>query len=156
MSKLSTLMSLAYCLLITGCGQPSSVPPAIEHDAYAKKLADGTYEVQLRYSVTTSGGPCLNIHSFSSTTSYATNWLYLNSIEQTASADKVILTTDQSEKDLAIKGMTGTISFDNGTMTVELQQPNYPDGVHMQGYAPYYLNGTYQVVTDSPPKPPKD
>jgi hypothetical protein len=144
MNKLSTLILVVCSLLIAGCDK--SVPPVIEHVANAKKLADGSYEVQLRYSVTTSGGPCLSSSSFRSTTGYATNWLYLKSIEQTASADQVIVTTDEGARDLAIKDMRGTISFDNGAMTVQLEQPHVLPSGAVQGYAPYYLNGTYQIA----------
>src|SRR5436309_1963692 len=50
MKRLSILLPLACCLLVVGCEKkPASVPPVIESVANAQKLADGAYEVQLRY-----------------------------------------------------------------------------------------------------------
>ena len=144
MTRLSILFPLACCLLIAGCDQ--SVPPVIDHVAYAKKLADGSYEVQLRYSVTTSGGPCLSTSFFRSTTHYAANWLYLKTIEQRVSADQVIVTDVEDDRNLAIKDMRGAISFHNGTMTVQLEHPHVLSSGAVEGYAPYYLNGTYQIA----------
>jgi hypothetical protein len=153
MSKLSTLVPLACCLFITGCGKPGSVPPVIDPDAYAKQLADGTYEVQLRHSVTSSGGPCLSKDSFKTWTSYSTNWIYLKALGGKMTADQIVVTTDAGEKEwpYATTNMQGTVSFIDDTMTVQLEAPSYPDGVHMQGYVQFYLNGTYQVVTNSSP-----
>jgi hypothetical protein len=50
-----------------------------------------------------------------------------------------------------IEHLRGAVVFTNGMMTVRLEQPDYPDGVHIKGYIPFYLNGAYQVVTDSSP-----
>jgi hypothetical protein len=153
MSKLSTLVPLAGCLFITGCGKPASVPPVIEPNAYAKQLADGTYEVQLRHSVTSSGGPCLGKDFFKTWTSYSTNWIYLKALEGKMTADQIVVTTDAGKKEwpYATTNMQGTVSFVDDTMTVQLEAPSYPDGVHMQGYVQFYLNGIYQVVTNSSP-----
>lgn len=140
--KGGALFALACVLLLAGCG---SVPPVINHEAQARKLPDGSYEVLLSYSVTTSGGPCFNFHSFfTTTTSYSTNWLYLARTNGDVDASNVLVTTEEGAKDLAIQGMKGTICFSNG-MIVNLELPNYPDGVQMQGYMPYFLNGTYQL-----------
>ena len=153
MSKLSTLFPLVCCLLSTGCGPPASVPPVIETIAHAQKLGDGTYEVQLRYGVTSSGGPCLNKDSFKTWTSHSTNWIYLKALDGEITADQLVVTTDVGKREwpYATTNMQGTVSFTNATMRVQLKQPRYPDGVHMEGYAPYYLNGTYEVVVDSSP-----
>jgi hypothetical protein len=153
MSKLTTYFLLACCLLIAGCGQPTSVLPVIEHVAYAQALTNGTYEIQLRYSITSSGGPCLSKDWFKTWTSYSTNWVYVKALDGALTADQIVVTSDAGKMEwpYAITNMQGTVSFTNATMTVQLEHPNYPDGVHMQGYAPYYLNGTYQVVTDSSP-----
>ena len=136
------------CLLIAGCGEPSSVPPVIESVAPAQKLSDGTYEIQLRYSVTSSGGPCLSKDFFKTWTSYSTNWLYVKSLDGVQSAEQIVVTLEQGKREwpYAIKNMQGTVSFTDGTMTVQLQGPNYKDGAHMDGYVAYGLNGTYQIA----------
>ena len=146
MNKSSTLVLIVCGLLIVGCDK--SVPPVIEHVANAKKLADGTYEIQLRYSVTSSGGPCLSKDSFKTWTSYSTNWIYLKTLDGAMTADQIVVTTDAGKREwpYATTNMQGTVSFTNGEMRVQLEQPCYPDGVHMQGYASYYLNGTYQIA----------
>ena len=146
MNKSSTLVLIVCGLLIVGCDK--SVPPVIEHVANAKKLADGTYEIQLRYSVTSSGGPCLSKDSFKTWTSYSTNWIYLKTLDGAMTADQIVVTTDAGKREwpYATTNMQGTVSFTNGEMRVQLEQPRYPDGVHMQGYASYYLNGTYQIA----------
>ena len=149
MRILSTYCLLALIAPIVGCGkEPASVPPVIEPVAYQRRLDDGMYEIQLRYSVTTSGGPCLNKSFFSSTTSHATNWLYVKSIAGTVNADQIVVTIEAGKRDYpyAIKNMRGAVSFDNGTMKDQMERPKYPDGVHMQGYAPYYLNGMYRIA----------
>ena len=149
MKRLSILLPLACCLLVVGCDQkPASVPPVIESVANAQKLADGAYEVQLRYSVTSSGGPCLSKDFFKTWTSYSTNWLYVRSLEGVQSADQIVVTIEAGKREwpYAITNMQGTVSFANGTMTVQLKGPNYKDGVHMDGYVAYGLNGTYQIA----------
>jgi hypothetical protein len=140
-----------------GCGQePASVPPVIESVANAQKLADGTYEVQLRYSVTSSGGPCLNKDLFKTWTSYSTNWLYVKSLEGVQSADQIVVTDKAGKREwpYAITNMQGTVSFTNATLRVRLEGPNYRDGVHMDGYVAYFLNGTYRLssATSSDPQ----
>lgn len=146
MSKLSTFILMFCSLLIAGCDK--SVPPVIEPVANAQKLTDGTYEVQLRYSITSSGGPCLSKDFFKTWTSYSTNWLYVKSLEGVQSADQLVVTIEAGKKEwpYAITNMQGTVSFANGTMTVRLEGPNYKDGVHMDGYVAYGLNGTYQIA----------
>ncbi len=146
MSKLSTLILMFCSLLIAGCDK--SVPPVIEPVANAQKLTDGTYEVQLRYSVTSSGGPCLSKDFFKTWTSYSTNWLYVKSLEGVQSADQLVVTIEAGKKEwpYTITNMQGTVSFANGTMSVQLEGPNYKDGVHMDGYVAYGLNGTYQIA----------
>ena len=154
MSRFSTFVPLAGSLALVGCGQgPASVPPVIQTVAHVQKLHDGTYEVQLRYSVTSSGGPCLSKDWFKSWTNYSTNWIYLKTLDGTPTADQIVVTIEAGKKEspYAIKNLQGSVSFTNGTMRVQLEQPWYPDGVYMQGLQPYFLNGTYQTVTDSAP-----
>lgn len=142
--KISNTLFLLGCVAVmVGCGGQEK--PKVDPVAYAQKLGDGTYEVQLRYSVRTYGGPC-NL-SFTPTTSLDTNWLYLKSVEGVLNANQVIVTTENGKRDYpyATKDMRGTISFDKSQMTVQLEHPSYPDGVHMQGYMPYSLNGTYKM-----------
>jgi len=149
MSKLRTLFLLACCLVITGCGQPASVPPVIERDAYAKKLADGAYEVQLRYSVTSSGGPCLSKDMLTTWTSYSTNWIYLKTLDGTMTADQIVVTIDAGKKEwpYATTNMQGTVSFSNTAMTVLLEKPGFDYNRNVeQGVVPYFLNGVYQVT----------
>jgi hypothetical protein len=155
-SRFSTLVPVTCWLLIAGCGQePASVPPVIERVAHARALTDGTYEVRLCYSITSSGGPCLNKDSFKRWTSYTTNWLYLKALEGALTADQVVVTSEAGRRDwpYATTNMRGTVSFTNAAMTVQLERPRYPDGEHLAGYAPYELNATYQMVTDSSPNP---
>ena len=124
------------------------MPPVIESVANAQKLADGTYEVQLRYSVTSSGGPCLSKDFFKTWTNYSTNWLYVKSLEGVQSADQIVATIEAGKREwpYAITNMQGTVSFTNAAMTVQLEGPNYKDGVRMDGYVAYGLNGTYQIA----------
>ena len=125
----------------------------IDTTAHVQKLRDGTYEVQLRYSVSSSGGPCLNKDWFKTWTSHSTNWIYLKALDGEIPAGQIVVTTDAGKREwpYATTNMQGTVSFTNATMRVRLEQPRYPDGVHMQGYTPYYLNGTYEVAVDSSP-----
>ena len=120
MSKLSILILTVGSLLFAGCDK--SVPPVIEPVANAQKLADGTYEVQLRYSVTSSGGPCLSKDFFKTWTSYSTNWLYVKSLEGVQSADQIVVTIEAGKREwpYAITNMQGTVSFTNAAMTVQL------------------------------------
>lgn len=150
MKKLSKIFLLPFCLLFAGCGPPASVRPVIDTVAQAKKMPDSTYQVQLHYSVTTSGGPCFNLHSFfSSTTSHYMDQLNVKSIEGVQDATHITAIFYVGEEFPEVRtNMQGTVSFTNDTMNVQLELPDYPDGVHTQGYVPYELNGTYQVVTD--------
>ncbi len=148
MNRSSTLLAFACSIVIVGCG--GIVPPAIEHVAYAQLVTNGTYEVQLRYSITSSGGPCLSKDWFSSWTSYSTNWLYLKALDGAVTADQIVLRAgvkdDVGDFSYAIEGLRGTVSFDQEIMTVRLEQPNVLPSGEVRGYAPYYLNGAYQIV----------
>lgn len=150
MKRLITFFLLLCAALISGCG---SVSPKIDHVASAKKLTDGTYRVDLRYTKTISGGPCFNSSFFKSTTYHEYDSLYVKSLEGRVSADEITVKVGGQEVgSWNIEHLRGSVVFANDMMTVQLEQPKYPDGVHIQGYAPYYLNGTYQiVVTNSSP-----
>src|SRR6266851_4056844 len=92
MNRLTTLIPFVCAIVIVGCGkEPMSVPPVIERVAYAQPLTNGTYEIQLRYSITTSGGPCLSKDWFKKCTHYSTNWVYLKALVGAATADQVII-----------------------------------------------------------------
>jgi len=146
MSKLSTSILMVCSLLIAGCDK--SVPPVIEHVANTKKQADGTYEVQLRYSITSSGGPCLSKDSFKTWTSYSTNWLYVKSLDGVQGAEQIVVTIEQGKREwpYAHTNMQGTVLFTNTTMTVRLERRGYDYKKNVEtGYVPYFLNGTYQI-----------
>jgi len=150
MSKLSTLFLIICSALIVGCG---SVRPVIDPVAKAQKLADGTYEVQLRYSVTSSGGPCLSKDFFKSWTSHDTNWLYVKSLEGVLPADQIVLKggviDNVGDFRYPIKGLRGTVSFTNATMIIQLEQPKIDHkGNVTDSFSPYYLNGTYTISTN--------
>ncbi len=153
MNKSNALFLLACVTLVFGCsGKPWSVRPVIEPVAYTQKLADGTHEVQLRYSVTSSGGPCPSKDWFKTRTSYSTNWIYVKSFEGVQSAGKLVVTIEagKREQPYATTNMQGTVSFTNAIMTVRLQQPDVDrKGNVTQNYVPYYLNGTYQISKSS-------
>jgi hypothetical protein len=124
------------------------VRPVIDPIAKTEKLPDGTYEVQLRYSVTSSGGPCLSKDWFKTWTSYSTNWLYLKSLEGVQEADQMVVTIEAGKKEwpYAMTNLQGTVSFTNEMMAVHLQQPDVDrNGNATQHYVPYYLNGTFQI-----------
>jgi hypothetical protein len=150
MSRLSQLAFLPCLVLIAGCGgEPATVPPVIESVAYAQKLADGTYKVQLRYSVTSSGGPCLSKDWFKTWTSYSTNWLYVKALGGVLTADQIVLTDETGKREwpYAETNMQGTVSFTNATMVVRLEKPGYDYKRNVQqGYVPYFLNGAYRIV----------
>jgi hypothetical protein len=150
MKRLNTFLLLVCAALISGC---RGVSPKIDPVASAKKLADGTYRVDLRYTKTISGGPCFNSLFFKSTIYHEYDSLYLKSLEGRVSAGEITVKVGGREvASWNIEHLRGAVVFTNDMMTVQLEQPNYPDGVHIQGYAPYYLNGTYQiVVTNSSP-----
>src|SRR5215469_2662461 len=112
MSKLGKILPWGCCLLIAGCGQSTSVSPVIDPVAHAIKTPDSTYQVQLRYSETTSGGPCFNWHSFfSSTTYYYTNQLNLKSINGIQNATQITVITGVGEEFPVVNtNLQGTIS----------------------------------------------
>jgi len=149
MNRLSTFLLLACAALIAGCG---SVSPKIDHVANTKKLADGTYEVQLRYTETISGGPCFNSSFFKSTTYHYIDSLYLKSLEGVVSADQMVVKTGAQESRWNIEGVRGMVTFTNGMMSVQLEQPDYDYRKNVQrGFVPYRLNGIYQITNDPSP-----
>ena len=144
-------MFLIICsALIVGCG---SVRPVIDTVADAHKLADGRYEIHLRYSVTTSGGPCLSSSWFTRTTDHETNWLYVKSLEGVLPADQIVLKGGVIDKvgdfTYPIEGLRGTVSFTNATMIIQLEQPKIDHkGNVTDSFTPYYLNGTFTISTN--------
>lgn len=148
MRELPILAATSLLALICGCGAPHSVPPVIDSTALAQRTSDVMYEVQLRYSITSSGGPCLNKDSFKTWTSHTTNWLYVKELTGTITADRLTVTSDAGKRDwpYAMTNLHGTVSFTNGTMIVRLEQPDVDSkGNEMSTYVPYYLNGSYQI-----------
>jgi hypothetical protein len=148
MRALPFLAATSLLDFICGCGGSHSVPPVIDSTAHAQRSGDGTYEVQLRYSITSSGGPCLSKDWSKTWTSYTTNWLYVKELVGTITADRLTVTTDAGKRDwpYAMTNLHGTVSFTNGTITVGLERPDVDSkGNAMNAYVPYYLNGTYQV-----------
>ncbi len=137
-----TLAVLLTCLCLFGCSKKPIKPDTAAH---AQKLADGTYEIQLGYTEKTWGGPC-NI-SFHSSISRGANWLYVKSMDGELSATQVVVTSDRGMRDYpwAKTDLRGTVSFAKDSITVQFQQPSYPDGVRTEGYTAYFLNGTYQI-----------
>jgi hypothetical protein len=128
------------------------VPPVIDPTAYAQRSSDGLYEIELRYSVTSSGGPCFNKDWFKTGTGHTTNWLYVKEPLGTITADQLTVTIETGKRDwpYAMTNMHGTVSFTNGTMMVRLEQPDVDSkGNAMSTYVPYYLNGTYQIKEGS-------
>jgi len=151
MKRLSTHLSLACIVAIIGCGkEPWTVPPVIQRVAYAQVSTNDTWQVQLRYSITSSGGPCLSEDWFKKWTSYSTNWAYLKALDGAMTAEQIIVRAGVKDEfgdfTYAIQGLRGTVSFDKDMMTVQLQQPRVLPSGAVHGYAPYYLNGTYQIV----------
>ena len=152
MQALPLLTAISLVGFTCGCGASRSVPPVIDSTAYAQRSSDGTYEVQLRYSITSSGGPCLSKDWFKTWTSHTTNWLYVKEPVGTIAADRLTVTIDAGKKDwpYAMTNLHGTVSFTNGTMIVRLEQPDVDSkGNAMSAYVPYYLNGTYQISEGS-------
>ncbi|HEY2329681.1 MAG TPA: hypothetical protein VGI63_07700 [Verrucomicrobiae bacterium] len=133
------------------------MPPKIDHVASAKKLADGTYEIRLRYSETISGGPCFNSSFFKSTTYHYADLIYLKSLEGYVSANQLAVKAGAQDTqwgiaEWEIKDLQGMITFTNGVMLVQLEQPDYDYKKNAQrGYVSYYLNGTYQITNDISP-----
>jgi hypothetical protein len=124
------------------------VAPVIDSTAYAQRSSNGTYEIQLQYSITSSGGPCFNKDSFKTWTSHTTNWFYVKELVGIVTADRLTVTTDAGKRDwpYAMTNLHGTVSFTNGTMMVRLEQPDVDaKGNEMSTFVPYYLNGTYQI-----------
>ena len=139
---------------VAGCGgDPASVRPAIQSVAYAEKLADGTYEVQLGYSTTTSGGPCLSKDWFKVRTVFSTNWIYLKRLDGVMTADKMVVTDEAGKREwpYAHTNMQGIVSITNATMMVRLEQPDVDShGNEKSTYVPYFLNGSYEIRERSP------
>ncbi len=149
MNRLYALILTVSAAVIVGCG---GVSPRPDHVAITKLLGDGTYEVQLRYSETYSGGPCLSKDWFKTRTSYTTNWVFVNQLVGDITADRLTVTIDASRKDwpYAMTNLHGTVLFTNGLMIVRLQQPDVDsDGNAMKTYIPFYLNGTYQTSEEA-------
>src|SRR5256885_9520502 len=94
MRALPVLAATSLLGFTCGCGGSRSAPPAIDSTAYARRSSDGTYEIQLRYSITSSGGPCFNKDWFKTWTSHTTNWLYVREPVGTIAADRLTVTTD--------------------------------------------------------------
>jgi hypothetical protein len=148
MRALPVLAAASLLGFTCGCGGPRSVPPVIDSTAYAQRSSDGTYEIQLRYSITSSGGPCFSKDWFKTWTSHTTNWLYVKEPVGTVTADRLILTTDAGKRDwpYAMTNLHGTVSFTNETMIVRLEQPDVDSkGNETSRYVPYYLNGIYHI-----------
>jgi hypothetical protein len=144
-AKILASSLLGLCLF--GCGREPIKPETV---AQVHKLDDGSYEIELGYTEKTWGGPC-NI-SFHSTLSHGANWLYVKSLDGELGTNEFVITSERANRDYpwAMKDAIGTISFAKDTVTVKLQRPSYADGVHMDGYMGYFLNGTYQMQNQRP------
>jgi len=123
----------------------------LEPTARVLRLAEGRYEIELRYSGWALGGPCKvpllpwKYHS--------SNWLYVSSLEGAWSPPNVIVTRERRRlaAPWSFQDMRGTVSISKGVLTVNLEYPGYPDGVHPNGYVAYKLNGAYRIELISAP-----
>jgi len=149
MNGLRQLFCLVFIAIVSSCGgERRSVPAVIETVAYLQKLADGSYEAELRYSVTTSGGPCLSKDWFKTSTSYSTNWLYLKTLNGAMTADQIVVTTEAGKKvwPYARTNMQGAVLITNTTMIIRLESRDYDYKRKVEtGYVSFFLNGTYRL-----------
>lgn len=132
---------------MAGCG---SVRPKIDHVAIANRLPDGTYQVELRYTETISGGLCFNGSFFKSTTYRYHDSIYLDSLDGAVSASQMTVRVGAGLGSWNIEDLRGMVVFTNGTMSVQLEQPHVRRSGAVRGFVPYRLNGTYQIANVSP------
>ena len=118
----------------------------VEKRAIVSKIADGRFEIALNYSAWSFGGPC----TFSVIPKYyrASEWLYVNSLSGELPANNIILTYERgkTEDPWPQSALHGAISIDKNVLKVNLQTPNYKDGVNIDHYDSYVLNGTYDLI----------
>ena len=135
------VLFLSWLTFLAGC----SAYEKNEADAHITQLADGSFEIEVRFH-----GRAHNPHNLSPFPARyrGANWFYLKSITGTVPATEVIVTSERARLSgyAADRFQKGAVSFSGGTMTVELEAGRYRSIGH---------NGQYRLEHVGAQKPNK-
>jgi hypothetical protein len=133
---------LSFSVLLSGCGGHRSSPVA-----QISQTSSGHFEVRLNSVEWVAGGPC-NFPQWPHR-EFGTCWIYTDSTNGVVAPDRVSLAYGSSDGFRASQEgpLHGSVQFRDGQMIVDLQYPYFTDGVHLDHYEKFRLNGTYKIQT---------
>lgn len=142
---------ISFSLLLSSCYQRTQYWRAI---AYRYSDSSFKYEIQLAYHEYRRG----NIHnsSLEKHESEGSDWMYLHSLSGTIGADSIVFTNHQRGITFPWKqsDLKGNLEFVGDTLLlINLQIPDYKDGVHVDHWDPWKYNGSYSLMVKNDTAP---
>jgi hypothetical protein len=136
------ILIFGFAVLLNGCAEHRG--SAVAH---LSQTSPGRYEVRLTSVEWVAGGPC-NFPQWPHR-EFGTCWIYTDSTNGKVAADRVSLAYGSSD---GFRGsqegpLHGSVEFVDSKMRVDLQLPWFADGVHVDHYQKFALNGTYTIKT---------
>jgi hypothetical protein len=140
---LRKILFFLVVLLLAGCSdnfKRSSV-------AHISSDTKHGFVIQLDYSYRSFGGPCTFLQK--PQTISDTDWIFMETTNGVASADHLTLWHGKSPDDeygWAAKALLGSMTFSNGYIHIDFQEPVYADNDSILRHDPYRMNGDYKLV----------
>ncbi len=130
---------LMMVAMLAGCSERRS-----SSVAHAARESSGGYEIRLDATEWSLGGPC-NIttpHKIAES-----HWIYTDTIQGTVAATNLVLTYERGKTEYPWpqSALRGSVTFSDGWLHVALERPVYVDGVSVDHYDRYPLNGDYKL-----------
>ncbi|MDB6021794.1 MAG: hypothetical protein JWQ04_1651 [Pedosphaera sp.] len=139
---LRKIPALFLVLLLAGCGdnlKRSSV-------AHVSSDKNHGFVIQVDFAYRSFGGPC-NFPQKPQTISES-NWIFTKTTNGVVSADQLILWHGRSPDDeygWAAQALLGSMTFSNGHIYIDFQEPVYGDNDSILHHDPYRMNGDYKL-----------
>jgi hypothetical protein len=133
-------------LLLGSCTSAKNAKEVIDPVTYPTRISSNSFEFEVRYSFMGNAGP--SSLPFSSKKYFGAYWIYVPKSEGRWSAEDVVITSSKGflSRPWRLPGLRGFVEITRERMTINVQQPKLlADGVHVEGYEPFFLNGSYLV-----------
>ena len=130
---------LVMAALLAGCSEHRS-----SSVARATRQASGKYEIRLDTIEWSLGGPdnLTKPHKIA-----GSHWIYADTTQGVVTATNLILTYEQGKTEYpwSQSALRGSVTFSEGQLHVALERPVYVDGISVDHYEQYPLNGDYRL-----------